>query len=136
MSLPSPSSILLLSSLYLYIYTHSVVERKYIPIFNRCLIVSSSFRFSFSPFSFLTCMAANLKSGGGIASLGKRLLNRTSTRTPSLFISTSSPTRFFLNFSLITVPFDVILLAATSISSLINLPWHDFLISLFRFNLY
>ncbi|KAK8627947.1 hypothetical protein V6N13_063662 [Hibiscus sabdariffa] len=26
-------------------------------------------------------MAANLKSGGGIASLGKRLLNRTSTRT-------------------------------------------------------
>ncbi|KAA3457317.1 hydrogen peroxide induced protein 1 [Gossypium australe] len=38
-------------------------------------------------------MAANLKSGGGIASLGKRLLNRTSTRTPSLFISTSSPTR-------------------------------------------
>ncbi|XVE90496.1 hypothetical protein DITRI_Ditri20bG0082300 [Diplodiscus trichospermus] len=36
-------------------------------------------------------MAANLKSGGGIASLGKRLLNRTTVRHPTLFNATSSP---------------------------------------------
>ncbi|XWS58788.1 hypothetical protein CRYUN_Cryun08bG0063700 [Craigia yunnanensis] len=41
-------------------------------------------------------MAANLKTGGGIASLGKRLLNRTSTRHPThtTAIATPSPAAF------------------------------------------
>ncbi|XP_022743620.1 late embryogenesis abundant protein At5g17165-like [Durio zibethinus] len=38
-------------------------------------------------------MAANWKSGGGIASLGKRLLNRTSSPQPTLFNATASPSR-------------------------------------------
>ncbi|XP_021282298.1 late embryogenesis abundant protein At5g17165 [Herrania umbratica] len=38
-------------------------------------------------------MAANWKSGGGIASLGKRLLDHTSTRHPTHFNATTTPSQ-------------------------------------------
>ncbi|KAK6289385.1 hypothetical protein POUND7_000926 [Theobroma cacao] len=38
-------------------------------------------------------MAANWKSGGGIASLGKRLLDRSSTRHPTHFNATTTPSQ-------------------------------------------
>ena len=84
--------ILLLNSFFsLYI------NKRTPPLFGKSIRQSSTlFQFSSLFFSFVfgsfgTFMAANWKSGGGIVSLGKRLLNKTSTRHPTLFNATFSP---------------------------------------------